>query len=330
MSEGFESIYERIVAQYNDPDDPRLGHVLFENSRRQRPVQDARVFILGVPDDRGVVSNGGRGGAALGPAAFREYFGRLVPFKGAELVFDLGDIDIKNDIEASHEALADRVRHLMMAYPDALVVVIGGGHDYAFGEVKGVVLGRPGKKVGIGNIDAHLDVRPVHNGNITSGTPFWRLWQGFQNQIGYHLTFGVQEPTTAACHLVYLESRRSKVVFAQELQRRRDQEKRIHDECDLLFSATDHICLNVDLDAISMAYAPGVSAPAALGLDPQPVVAVLERFAKNPFLKTVGLYELNPTVDFQDQTARLVAQMTYQLCQSRVMSKYAAPKGLNL
>src|ERR687884_322191 len=48
--------------------------------------------------------------------------------------------------------------------------VLVGGHETAYGHYLGYV--RAGRPVGIINLDAHLDLRPVEGGRGNSGTPF--------------------------------------------------------------------------------------------------------------------------------------------------------------
>src|SRR5947209_4683156 len=57
------------------PEDPRLGHLLGTATT----PETARVVIVGFPVDDGVRRNGGRGGAAQGPAAIRQALYRLTP-----------------------------------------------------------------------------------------------------------------------------------------------------------------------------------------------------------------------------------------------------------
>jgi len=318
-------VYTPLLKKWDAKTDPRMAHVLCET---YKTIPKSKfIYLVGVPDDRGVKNNQGREGAAKGPDTFRKYFGKLTTFEGAEKMCDLGNIPIKNTLQATHSELANLVKDIHNKNPDALVIVIGGGHDYAYGEISGLIEARPEKKIGICNIDAHLDLRPVLNNVISSGTPFWRLWEDYEDHIGYHLTFGAQKSAVAKSHLKYAEARRTKVVFSHEVFSRVKQEEVLRKEMDLLFSADDRVSINIDLDAFNMAHAPGVSAPAAFGLHPMVVTRVLLSYVANPFLKTLGIYELNPQVDYPgDPTSRLVAEMVYMFSGVRVkaMAKVAA------
>ena len=60
-----------------------------------------------------------------------------------------------------------------MSY-DFDVIVIGGGHETAWGHFQG--LAHPNKDIAILNFDAHFDLRPLINGQLgSSGTPFRQI-----------------------------------------------------------------------------------------------------------------------------------------------------------
>jgi formiminoglutamase len=319
----WKTLYQTIADLYEDPEDLRMAHVLHENCLREGVDPNTRVFLIGVPDDRGVVHSRGRPGSARGPELFRTYFSRWVAFEGAGLVCDLGDIPVRPSIAESHEELSERVKGCLISHPHALVVVIGGGHDYAFGEIEGLIALNSEKGTGIANLDAHLDVRPTLGmDKINSGTAFRRLWETYGNHIRFHLTLGAQRAACASAHLAYLQKLRSKVVFADQVLESKSVYKTLHEELDLVFSSADQVSVNLDMDVFSATHAPGVSAPSVIGLPVGPVLKTLCRFALNPFLKTLGVYELNPTVDLNDQTSRLAALMVYEIAKARVHSKF--------
>src|SRR5690554_6252633 len=91
------------------PDDPRLARWLAAN----RSAEGARVALLGFPSDEGVRRNGGRPGAAAGPAAIRQALYRLTPDAEHPELFvdllqktaDLGDVPVTGDVEADQERL---------------------------------------------------------------------------------------------------------------------------------------------------------------------------------------------------------------------------------
>src|SRR5687767_10529544 len=93
-----------VVQPETAPDDPRIGRMLGSHLGRQDTPD---ILMLGFPSDEGVRRNGGRVGAALGPAAIRSALYCLAPDARSprfddllRRTRDLGDVEISGDVEA--------------------------------------------------------------------------------------------------------------------------------------------------------------------------------------------------------------------------------------
>src|SRR5207248_6597570 len=108
------------------------------------------------------------------PDAIRAHLYRLTAWDGVtgtDLagvgLADLGNVRAGDDLEAAQRRLGEAVAGVLRA--GAVPVVLGGGHETAFGHFLGYTAA--GVEVGIVNVDAHLDVRPYPAGGH-SGSPF--------------------------------------------------------------------------------------------------------------------------------------------------------------
>ena len=142
----------------------------------QLAMQTPRGFcLLGYCCDQGVELNLGRVGAALGPQAIRSQLANLpVNFPMAIGLYDGGDVHCQDgDVEGTQKALAEAVKKVLSA--GLFPVVLGGGHDVAFGHYLGIIEHLPpSTSLGILNFDAHLDLRPLRPA-ATSGTMFTQI-----------------------------------------------------------------------------------------------------------------------------------------------------------
>src|SRR5687767_1620839 len=86
----------------NDTNDPRLGEIVTTD---QKDYSAADIVILGCPQDEGVRRNNGRPGAAGAPAAIREQFYKLTPFNIKKRILDLGDVQMGETLEETHDTL---------------------------------------------------------------------------------------------------------------------------------------------------------------------------------------------------------------------------------
>jgi len=139
-----------------------------------RPVQQdspAGIALLGFASDEGVERNGGRQGAAAGPAALRKALGGLAVHDELSL-FDAGTITTQEtDLEGAHAELSSQVKGLIEA--GHLTIILGGGHETAFGSHHGLFKAQgPAQII---NLDAHFDLRS--DSRATSGTPFLQISQ---------------------------------------------------------------------------------------------------------------------------------------------------------
>ena len=299
-------------------DDPRMAARMVGLDADPAASEVAAV-LLGVADDRGVHLNGGRMGAADGPQRFRDYFSRLpVPQElGMRVVVSAGDLMPAENTAETHARLAEVVAVLRERFPASRLVVIGGGHDHAYGEVLGLsralAAQRSDVKVAVCNIDAHADVRP-HHGEPHSGTPFRRLLiEPAARLAGPSLmAWGLQASCNASLHLDFLRQHGCRVVMWQEIE---TDEHRAGAELvrSLHELAQTHagLSLSVDMDAFAQSVAPGVSAPSPLGVPPGAVVLAAAALGLQTCATQLGIYELNPRFDQDGATARLAARIAW-------------------
>jgi formiminoglutamase len=93
-------------------------------------------------------------------------------------------------------------------------------------------------------------------------------------------------------------------------------------EIGILAGEVDHLYLTICLDAFPAAVAPGVSAPAALGIDPGLVERLVDAACAAGKLRLADVAELNPSFDVDGRTARLAARLV-----ARIAWNVAQPTG---
>ncbi len=267
--------------------------------------------LLGYACDEGVKRNQGRIGASEGPDAIRAQLGKMPnQLPDADQFWDLGDIACTDhDMEASQAALADIVKQAL--HTNAFPLIMGGGHDIAYGHYAGLrnYLGNE-KTLGIINFDAHFDLRNSSRGN-NSGTPFYQIAQDCKEQnIPFHyLCLGIRKD--ANTQVLYDTVRNLNVTYLE-----RDSFDRFHSQevaavITSFLSKADTVYVTIDMDGFSSAFAPGVSAASPMGYSPDIVVDSLELIIRSGKLISVDIAELNPTHDRDEQTAKLAASLLH-------------------
>ncbi|MFZ9691184.1 MAG: formimidoylglutamase [Phycisphaerales bacterium] len=295
-------------------DDPRVG-TLFA----QRLNDSTRLVIVGFPVDEGVRRNGGRPGAAEAPAAIRHWLHRMTPDprddgRMAALLartIDLGDVAAGGDLEQGQARLGEAIAPHLEA--GRTVIVLGGGHETAFGVFLGHVAA--GRRSFIVNLDAHADVRPLREIDGVprghSGSPFRQAIEHASAACAGYAVAGLQATAVAAAHHDWMRSRGATPSFIDELPR--DADGRLDPLAAMppwKSPADDRhasIMATLDLDAVEACSAPGVSAPTPAGLPVDSWLAAAERLGADPRVASLDLVELSPPHDPEGRTARLAA-----------------------
>ncbi len=276
--------------------DPRWGEQV---SFAPKDYPQAKIVLLGCPQDEGVRRNGGRAGSSAAPAAIRACFYRLVATADSGL-FDLGDTAIQDSLEETHR-IQRAVAHQVLADGKKLLV-LGGGNDISYPDCGALSAFAGATRFMAFNVDAHLDVRqhPVRH----SGTPYRMLLEEALLTPANFYEIAYQPFAVAATHLDYLRKIGAHTISMPELRQRGVAPviERI-----LQANYAGSIFWGIDMDSVCAADAPGVSAPNALGLSAAELCDVATLAGADPRTSVFEITEVNPLYDVDQRTARLAA-----------------------
>lgn len=271
------------------------------------PQAQGGVVLIGFAVDEGVRRNQGRTGAAGGPAALRQALANL-PAPAATALWDAGTVHCEAQaLEAAQAELSATVTKVRAQ--GGLPLVLGGGHEMAWGTFGGLVReGRTPGRLLVLNLDAHFDLR--HAAAPNSGTPFAQMhaWCASQGQ-GFHYTvLGISRFANTPALFDRARDTGTRWRLDEALQTPADWAQA---QADLArdLQASDAVYLTICLDVLSAAIAPGVSAPAALGVPLAFIEAVIDQVKASGKLIAADMAELNPSFDRDGQTARVGARL---------------------
>jgi len=287
-------------------DDPRLGERIVRAPLPSDPAKlgpGPLVAFIGYADDRAVVNGRGRPGAAQGPTELRRFLSRLTPGDRGELdsvtLHDLGDATAElGTIEEVHSAIEQAAFSALQG--GACVVLLGGGHDGAYASHSALLRAASGL-IGAINVDAHLDVRPLRDGLITSGTPFRRLAERWKQRYAL-VELGIQPQHNARAHREWAAAHGFAMLSLEEIR------SRVADAfAGALRSSAQAIAISLDLDGVEASSAPGVSAPCPDGLSAADLYACARAAGRDARVRVLDVMELAPPLDVDGRTARLGA-----------------------
>lgn len=272
--------------------------------------------FLGFECDHGVGLNKGRIGAAKGPESIRKELSNLpCQFSQDVKLFDAGNIFCENSsLEDTQDSLAKAVSKILGL--NLFPILLGGGHEIAFGHYKGILdhlkEKTPDKNIGIINFDAHFDLRPYPNGG-TSGTMFRQIADLTKdNNINFsYFCLGIQKHSNTLNLFKTADELGVEYMLAKEIVHG-DYYSMI-EKLDDFIKDQDHIYVTICSDVFSSAFAPGVSAPQPLGLDPEKVLIFLKYILRSKKTISFDIAEVSPRFDQDNTTSNLASVIIFSI-----------------
>jgi len=229
---------------------------------------DAEFVLIGIPEDIGIRANYGRQGAASAWESALKSIANLQHnkfCKGGRLLI-LGQIDIidlqkqaqdidpttkegRKELSALVEKVDKDVSYIIgqIVKTGKIPIIIGGGHNNAYGNIKGASLAK-GKPINAINYDAHADFRMLegrHGGNGFS----YAFEEGF---LKNYFIFGLHENYASKGVMENIKKHAERIRFNTYEQIAIRKEKHFSEEMALAvgFIGDDPFGLEIDLDAL--------------------------------------------------------------------------------
>lgn len=280
--------------------------------------KNADYTLIGFSSDEGVRRNKGRLGAKNGPNHIRSQIGNM-PVHRDFSVNDAGNILCENeDLESAQDALATTIKDVLTQ--NSLPIVLGGGHEVAYGSFQGVLryllekIDSPeDMNLGIINFDAHFDLRSENR--VTSGTPFLNaahLSQKHNIDFNY-LCLGVAEHGNTKVLFDTADRLNTTYLYDHELATHKITAAL--PQIENFIKKMDYIYITIDLDVFPAYLTPGVSAPCAKGITLESFERIFELIIESKKVILLDIAECNPEFDIDNRTAKLAAYLVYQYIQ---------------
>ena len=313
MTMKIEFYKKASAAEWKGRTDPTHGlmyqHVQFLDLETMASEPLSGIGLIGFCSDEGVRRNQGRVGAKDGPKAFRGALSGCAFSNELPKLYDCGDIVCESqDLEGAQLALGKAV-HLIRE-KGLMPMVIGGGHETAWGHYLGLESDPLVEDLAIVNFDAHFDMR--QDKEATSGTAFMQIAQSCQrHNISFHYyCFGIQPQ--ANTEALFMAAKNQQVHFrtAEDIFA---TPHLISQDLKHIIQRHQAIYLTICLDVFAYPYAPGVSAVSDFGLTPWQVIPALKEIAKSGKLVSLDIVELAPNHDKDNITAKLASTLSHHL-----------------
>lgn len=291
------------------PPDPRAPSLLRPPSE---PLREGERVIVGLPYDGGIPT---RPGARFGPKAIRDAlaaFGTWDGARDASPATDLGDLALPTtDGREAHCRIEEAARTAFAA--GARPVFLGGDHGCTGSVVRGLAAARPGLRLGVISLDAHLDVREyADESSLSSGTPFRRAIESGIADGERMAMVGIRRFANSRHYLDWAAEQRIHLVTMEDVARQ-GAAASAQAALDAATRDADALYLSIDMDAVDAAFAPGVSATGIGGFTAREMIELVSTIASHPKLIAADVMELSPPYDHDQRTAKLAARLLLEL-----------------
>lgn len=276
--------------------------------------------IIGFCCDKGVEKNKGRIGASNGPQSIRKALAnRPCLFQQEVKLYDAGNIVTNNiSLEESQELLAKAVDKILEL--NLFPIILGGGHETALGNYNGIqnnlLKKQKNPKIGIINFDAHFDLRPYNIDGGGSGTMFRQIADDCKKKdINYsYFCIGIQKYSNTVELFNTASDLGVQYILAKDIVE--GDNWQVLEKIERFIKKQDHIYITICADVFTSSFAPGVSAPQPLGLDPEKVLRFLKYILRSGKTISFDIAEVSPRFDHDNITSNLASVIIFSVVNS--------------
>lgn len=266
------------------------------------------IGFIGIPLSKTSISVSG---ASMTPNALRELFASVTTYHIdhdvdlQELIArDLGDIQMHvTDLFRCHANIEQGLTNIYQAMPDLFPIIAGGDHSITCPSVKAFKKKFPGK-VGIVQIDSHMDVRNLEDGGPSNGTPIRGLIESGTVDGRHIAQIGLHSFANSKPYRDYAVSKGITQFTARQVARE-GIEPLVEKAMEVAGNGTDAIYVTVDMDVLDQAYAPGVPAMVAAGMTSWQLLDAVFMLGQNPKVQGFDIVCVDPMQDYRRATVRM-------------------------
>lgn len=287
------------VESLNLPDvnilaDRLLNDVIFFNPEEPLNIEEADLAIIGVPESRNAHNNSA---CSLAPDEIRAQFYQLYHWRKNVRIIDLGNLRIGKSVEDTYRALSEIIAFLIEN--NVIPIVLGGSNDLAFANYRAYeILEQVANVVAIDSrFDLGDEKTPMSSNayvnKMVLQQPNFLL--NYAN-IGYQSYMNSPESVTMMENL-YFETYRVGIM------------RNNLEEVEPIVRNADMVSL--DISAVRRPDAPGCPNNSSNGFYGEEICQIAKFVGLSDKLSSFGIYEYDPTLDFNNQTSQLIAHIIW-------------------
>lgn len=271
-----------------------FNSVVFYNPESSIDIHEAQLAILGVAESRNAHLNPA---CQLAPDEIRRQFYQLYCWRKPVRILDLGNLKIGKTVEDTYSALSEIVAYLIEN--KVVPVILGGSNDLAFANYRAYeIMEQVANVVAIDScFDLGDEQTPIRSdayvNKIVLQQPNFLL--NYAN-IGYQSYMNSPESVNMMESL-YFETYRVGLMRSNL------------EEVEPIVRNADMVSL--DISAVRRPDAPGCPHNSSNGFYGEEICQIAKFVGLSDKLSSFGIYEYDPTLDFNNQTSQLIGHILW-------------------
>ncbi len=288
----------------------QLGKTVSFYTGDEAQLDNKRIAIVGVREERNAVQNAG---TMAGPDAIRKYLYKLFAWDENIGVIDLGNIEPGNEISDTYYALNQTCQFLLKK--NIIPVIMGGSQDLTYANY--LAYEQMEQTVNVVTIDQRLDFGESSE-DLSSFGYLNKIVMHRPNYLFNYGNIGHQRYLVQPDLLKLVDNMYFDAYRLGDMQPVPQKAEPILRNADIV---------SFDISAIRMSEAPGSGNAGPNGFYGQEAAQLCRYAGMSDKLTSFGIYEFNPAMDRDGQTAHLIAQMIWCFIEGVSQRKMDYPIG---
>lgn len=274
--------------------DRLLHNILMYNPEASLNIEEADIAIIGVPEVRNTYRNPS---CSLAPDEIRRQFYQLYNWRKPVRILDLGNLRLGQTVEDTYSAVSEVVAYLVEN--KVIPIILGGGNDLAYANYRAYELLE--RVVNVVDIDACFDLG-TETAPIRSDAYVNKLVLQQPNFLLNYSNIGYQSYMNSPESVNMMESLYFETYRVGFMRRNLEEVEPVVRNADMV---------SLDISAVRRPDAPGCPHNSSNGFYGEEICQISKYVGLSDKLSSFGIYEYDPTLDFNNQTSQLIAHILW-------------------
>ena len=274
--------------------DRLLHNILMYNPEASLNIEEADIAIMGVPEVRNTYRNPS---CSLAPDEIRRQFYQLYNWRKPVRILDLGNLRLGQTVEDTYSAVSEVVAYLVEN--KVIPIILGGGNDLAYANYRAYELLE--RVVNVVDIDACFDLG-TETAPIRSDAYVNKLVLQQPNFLLNYSNIGYQSYMNSPESVNMMESLYFETYRVGFMRRNLEEVEPVVRNADIV---------SLDISAVRRPDAPGCPHNSSNGFYGEEICQISKYVGLSDKLSSFGIYEYDPTLDFNNQTSQLIAHILW-------------------